>query len=190
MKRQVKMRPFPVEDLPAILTRPKAPAGDPRDDIGKHLRPMRAFARSLTRDRAHADDLVQDTVVKAWTNIDSFEPGTNMRAWLFTLLRNNYYSGRRKTAREIAGDDGGIGERRAAKPDHDGVLELADFRRAFDALSDVQREALVLVEAAGFSHQEAAAMCGCAIGAIKRRANRGRRRLAVILSRERADATG
>jgi RNA polymerase sigma-70 factor (ECF subfamily) len=155
---------------------------NPRNGIVKHLGPMRAFAMSLTRDRARADDIVEDTIVKAWTNIEKFEVGTNMRAWLFTILRNTFYTERRKAAREVADSDGTFSERLAVRPDHDGVLVLADFRRAFDTFPSVQREALVLVGAEGFSHQQAAAMCGCAIGTIKSRTNRGRQRLAVILS--------
>ena len=154
---------------------------EPRDEIVEHLRPMRAFAMSLTRDHARADDVVQDTILKAWTNIEKFEPGTNMRAWLFTILRNTFYSERRRAAREVPDHDGTMSDRMAVKPDHDGRLALSDFRRAFDSLPDVQREALMLVGGEGFSYEEAAAMCGCAVGTIKSRANRGRTRLAVLL---------
>tara|TARA_R110000822_G_scaffold53474_2_gene137946 strand:+ start:638 stop:940 length:303 start_codon:yes stop_codon:yes gene_type:complete len=79
---------------------------DPRDQLVEHLPAMRAFAISLTRNGAVADDMVQDTLVKAWTNIEKFEVGTNMRAWLFTILRNTYYSSRRKANREVADVDG------------------------------------------------------------------------------------
>ena len=154
---------------------------DPRDEIVIHLKPMRAFALSLTRDMSRADDLVQDTVVKAWTNIDKFQPGTNMRAWLFTILRNTFYSERRKARREVADADGVMTEQIAVKPSHDGRLALADFRRAFEKLPVEQREALVLVGAEGFSYEDAAEMCHCAVGTIKSRANRGRRKLAELL---------
>jgi RNA polymerase sigma-70 factor, ECF subfamily len=154
---------------------------DPQEEIVTHLKPMRAFALSLTRDMSRADDLVQDTVVKAWTNIDKFEPGTNMRAWLFTILRNTFYSERRKARREVSDAEGVLTEQIAEKPSHDGRLALADFRRAFEKLPDEQREALVLVGAEGFSYEDAAAMCGCAVGTIKSRANRGRRKLAELL---------
>jgi RNA polymerase sigma-70 factor (ECF subfamily) len=160
----------------------------PRDEIVTHLKPMRAFALSLTRDMSRADDLVQDTVVKAWTNIDKFEPGTNMRAWLFTILRNTFYSERRKARREVADAEGVLTEQIAEKPSHDGRLALADFRRAFEKLPDEQREALVLVGAEGFSYEDAAAMCGCAVGTIKSRANRGRRKLAVLLQLDDGEA--
>ena len=151
---------------------------DPRDELVEHLPAMRAFAISLTRNGATADDMVQDTVVKAWTNIDKFEQGTNMRAWLFTILRNTYYSSRRKTRREVADIDGVHSDNLAEKPAHDGRLQMTDFRDAFAQLSDEQREALLLVGASGFSYEEAADMCGVAVGTIKSRTNRARQRLA------------
>ena len=154
---------------------------DPRDELVEHLPAMRAFAISLTRNGATADDMVQDTVVKAWTNIDKFEQGTNMRAWLFTILRNTYYSSRRKTRREVADIDGVHSDNLAEKPAHDGRLQMTDFRDAFAQLSDEQREALLLVGASGFSYEEAADMCGVAVGTIKSRTNRARQRLAELM---------
>lgn len=150
---------------------------DPRDEIVAHLPAMRAFALGLTRDAALADDLVQDAVVKAWTRFDSFTQGTNLRAWLFTILRNTFYSDRRKRRREVADVDGMQAARLAEKPAHDGRLQMVDFLRAFAHLPDEQREALVLVGALGFSYEEAAEMCGVAVGTVKSRANRGRGRL-------------
>ena len=104
---------------------------------------------SLCRNSAQADDLVQDTVVKAWTKFDKFQQGTNLRAWLFTILRNTFYSGRRKAQREVADVDGVFSANLASKPDHDGRLALKDFEAAFAKLPDEQREALVLVGASG-----------------------------------------
>lgn len=155
---------------------------DPRDELVSHLPAMRAFALSLTRNSATADDMVQDTVVKAWTNIEKFQVGTNMRAWLFTILRNTYYSSRRKLNREVSDVDGAFAETLSVKPDHDGRLQLADFQKAFEQLPDEQREALILVGASGFSYEEAAEMCGVAIGTVKSRANRGRARLADLMN--------
>ena len=155
---------------------------DPRDELTNHLGPMRAFAMSLTRNSALADDMVQDALVKAWTKIDTFEAGTNMRAWLFTILRNTYYSHHRKARREVADVDGVLSEALAQKPDHDGRLQMRDFNAAFDELNDEQREALVLVGAAGFSYEEAAETCGVAVGTIKSRVNRARARLAELMS--------
>lgn len=157
---------------------------DPREELVTHLPALRAFALSLTRNGAAADDLVQDTILKAWSNIDKFQAGTNLRAWLFTILRNTFYSGRRKIRREVSDTDGAHAARLSSKPDHDGRLALKDFRVAFDQLPDEQREALILVGASGFAYEEAAEMCGCAVGTIKSRANRGRKRLAELLNLE------
>jgi RNA polymerase sigma-70 factor (ECF subfamily) len=157
---------------------------DPRDEIALHLAAMRAFAMSLTRDPSAADDLVQDTVVKAWTNIASYTPGTNMRAWLFTILRNHFYTQRRRLARETADSEGAFAARLAEKPAHDGRLALRDFAAAFARLPDEQREALVLVGASGFSYDEAARMTCVPAGTVKSRANRARRKLAELLGLE------
>ena len=151
---------------------PGTDSAAPRDQLPTHLAALRAFAISLTRNVASADDLVQDTIVKAWTNIDKFELGTNLRAWLFTILRNTFYSDIRKRRREIADPDGVHAGRLSVKPDHDGRLALADFRKAFDQLSAEHREVLILVGASGFSYEEAAKMTG---------ANRARARLCDLL---------
>lgn len=161
----------------------RADAGaDPRDRLVEHLPALRAFALSLARNGAVADDLVQETILKAWTNMDKFEAGTNLRAWLFTILRNTFYSARRKVGREVADVDGIHAARLSQKPDHDGRLALNDFQCAFAKLPDEQREALILVGASGFSYEEAAEMCACAVGTIKSRANRGRRKLTELLN--------
>ncbi len=154
---------------------------DPRDELVDHLGALRAFAMSLTRNSAAADDLVQDTIEKAWKNMDKFQPGTNLRAWLFTIQRNAFYSIRRKAKREVADVDGAMAASLSEKPAHDGRLALNDFRKAFEQLPDEQREALMLVGASGFAYEEAAEMCGVAVGTIKSRANRGRRRLAELM---------
>jgi len=154
---------------------------DPRDEIVDHLPSLRAFAMSLTRNSATADDIVQDTIVKAWSNIEKFEPGTNMRAWLFTILRNTYYSLHRKRSREVSDIDGEYAAQMSEKPEHDGRLSMNDFQKAFAQLPDDQREVLILVGASGFSYEEAAEMCGCAVGTIKSRTNRARKRLAELM---------
>ena len=99
-----------------------SPSVHPRDQLVDHLPALRAFALSLTREGASADDLVQDTIVKAWTNMDKFQAGTNLRAWLFTILRNTFYSARRKTRREVSDTDGIHAARQATRPYHDGRL--------------------------------------------------------------------
>jgi RNA polymerase sigma-70 factor (ECF subfamily) len=136
---------------------------------------------SLTRNRSAADDLVQDTIVKAWTNIDKFTVGTNLRAWLFTILRNTYYSTLRKGWREVADPDGIHAQRLFVKPEHEGKLAYGDFRRAFDQLSAEHREVLTLVGASGFSYEEAAATMGVAVGTVKSRTNRARKRLSELM---------
>lgn len=154
---------------------------DPKEELVEHLPAMRAFAMSLTRNNAAADDLVQDAIVKAWSNFDKFKPGTNLRAWLFTILRNTYYSLYRKRKREVEDPDGIMAGKLSEKPAHDGHLAMADFRTAFAQLTDEQREVLILVGAEGFSYEDAAEMCGCAIGTIKSRTNRARTRLAELM---------
>lgn len=156
-------------------------SNDPRDEIVEHLASLRAFAVSLTRNGSAADDLVQETIVKAWKSFDSYQQGTNLRAWLFTILRNTFYSQRRKAKREVSDADGSFAATLSVKPHHDGRLALADFRVAFAELPDEQREALVLVGAEGMSYEEAAETCGVAVGTIKSRINRGRKRLAELM---------
>lgn len=160
--------------------RPEA-GTDAREDIIAHLPALRAFAVSLCRDGTLADDLVQETLLKAWDKFHLYTPGTNLRAWLFTILRNNLHSLRRKRRREVADPDGILTAQLASKPDHDGRLALADLATAFAHLPIDQREALLLVGAMGFSVDEAAETCGCAPGTIKSRAARGRRALAALL---------
>jgi RNA polymerase sigma-70 factor (ECF subfamily) len=169
---------------------PSAPsAADPREAIIEHVSVLRAFAISLCRDVTLADDLVQDTLLKAWSKFHLFTPGTNLRAWLFTILRNGFYSGRRKRAREVADSDGTLAGQLACKPEHDGHLALGELAAALGRLPPEQREALILVGAMGFSIEEAAETCGCATGTIKSRANRGRKALAVMLHLDDDEAT-
>ncbi|MDR0810105.1 MAG: RNA polymerase sigma factor [Gemmobacter sp.] len=156
-------------------------ASDIRDELPAHLPALRAFAISLTRNMATADDLVQDTIVKAWSNIDKFTPGTDLRAWLFTILRNTFFSDRRKRKREVADPDGIHAQGLFEKPHHDGRLAFADFSRAFDELSPEHREVLILVGANGYSCEEAAEMMGVAVGTVKSRTSRARARLARLL---------
>lgn len=160
---------------------------DPRDELIGHLPAMRAFALNLTRNSAMADDLVQDAVVKAWGNFDKFDAGTNLRAWLFTILRNTYYSLYRKRRREVEDPDGKMAGQLSEKPAHDGHLAMTDFRAAFAQLTDEQREVLILVGAEGFSYEDAAEMCGCAVGTVKSRTNRARKRLAELMHLEDED---
>lgn len=154
---------------------------DPRDELLTYLSDMRGFAMSLARNRARADDLMQDAILKAWKNIEAYKPGTNMKAWLFTIIRNTYYTQHRRAKREVADVDGAYSNQLSVKPDHDGRLQLKDFRTAFETLPDEQREALVLVGVQGFSYEEAAATAGVKLGTIKSRVNRARERLTEIM---------
>jgi RNA polymerase sigma-70 factor (ECF subfamily) len=143
---------------------------------------LRAFAVSLCGNLDRADDLVQETLVKAWSNLGSFVEGTNLRAWLFTILRNIYYSEYRKRRREVADPDGSIAGRLATVPAQDGHMDLLDFREALQKLPADQREALILIGASGLSYEEAAGICGCAVGTMKSRVNRARSRLVDLLA--------
>ena len=151
---------------------------------------LRAFGRSLTHNIAQADDLVQDTLVKALANVDRFEPGTNLRAWLFTILRNHYYSQLRKAKREVEDVEGRHAARIAVRGAQDGAVDLEDFKVAFAQLAPDHREVLTLVGASGCSYEEAAQICGCAVGTIKSRVNRARRRLADLLGLEEPNGAG
>jgi len=151
---------------------------------------LRAFAISLSGNVDRADDLVQETLVRAIANIDSFEPGTNMQAWLFTILRNRFRSEYRKRKREVEDADGHYVDSLVSQPEQSGKLEFKELRTALDKLPSDQREALILVGASGFSYEEAAAICGCAVGTIKSRVNRARNRLASELDINSAEDFG
>jgi RNA polymerase sigma-70 factor (ECF subfamily) len=155
-----------------------------REEILATLPRLRAFAISLTGKVDRADDLVQETLVRALTNIDSFEPGTNLQGWLFTILRNQFRSEYRKLRREVEDVDGRHAETLTAPIEQHSHLEFNEFRQALAKLPDDQREALILVGASGFSYEEAAQICGCAVGTIKSRVNRARVRLADMLAIE------
>jgi len=150
----------------------------PRDELLIHIPSLRAFAVSLSGQIDRADDLVQETLVKAWRNLGSYTEGTNMRAWLFTILRNVYISDIRRRKREVQDTDGVFAESVAVAPAQNGHMDLVDFRKALDGLPEEQREALVLIGAAEFSYEEAAEIAGCAVGTVKSRVNRARNALA------------
>jgi RNA polymerase sigma-70 factor (ECF subfamily) len=165
------------------------PAPDPRDELVTHLASLHAFAMSLTRNAATAEDLVQDTLVKALAHFDGFTPGTNMRAWLFTILRNTFYSLRRKRRNEVEDPDGQHAATLCDMPIHMARLEFGEFQRAFRHLSAEHREVLTLVGASGYSIDETASMIGVAAGTVKSRTNRARSRLAELMGRAAEPAT-
>lgn len=161
-----------------------------RDQILTAVPSLRAFAISLSGNVDRADDLVQETMLRALANIHSFQPGTNMSAWLFTILRNLFRSEYRKRRREVEDTDGSFAESLKSHPDQLGRVEFQEFRAALAQLPDEQREALILVGASGFSYEEAADICECAVGTIKSRVNRARSRLAKLLSIDSVDDFG
>jgi RNA polymerase sigma-70 factor, ECF subfamily len=158
-----------------------------RADLVGIIPHLRAFARSLTRNREQADDLVHDAVVRALSAANQFRPGTNFKAWMFTILRNLYYNEGRKDRARCVSLDGLTIEVESTPATQEASLEFRDFRRAYWQLSDAHREVLILVGASGLSYEEAAQVCHCAVGTIKSRISRARHELAELLS---GDAPG
>jgi RNA polymerase sigma factor (sigma-70 family) len=147
-------------------------------EVAPHLR---AFARGLCGRPDMADDLVQETLLKAWAAQDRFEPGTSMRAWTFVILRNAYLTDMRRN--RFRGDyDETVAERVLTAPaGQEEPIHLSDMHRALLTLPPERREALLLVGAGGFSYEEAASICGCAVGTIKSRVGRARAALTAMI---------
>jgi RNA polymerase sigma factor (sigma-70 family) len=143
---------------------------------------LRAFAISLTGNLERADDLVQSALMRGLENLDKFQPGTSMQAWLFTIMRNHYYTELRKHRHEVEDPDGAKAQQVAVMPEQGARLNFTDMQAALARLSPEQREALLLVSAEGVSYEEAAQICGTNIGTIKSRVNRARTRLAELLA--------
>ncbi|MFL1873901.1 sigma-70 family RNA polymerase sigma factor [Hansschlegelia beijingensis] len=168
-----------------------APSRDARSDLARSVTDLipalRAFGRSMTRDVTEADDLVQETLVRALANIHQFAPGTNLKAWLFTILRNTHISLSKRRSRErnmmseTAPEDVGAAASQAWLP------ATSALRSAVEKLPEEQREALILIGALGLSYEECAEVCGCPIGTVKSRLNRARARLATLLDATTAD---
>lgn len=180
-----------------MMTAMQAPVGTPcgADDEMRQLLlgaipALRAFAFSLTYDLDRSDDLVQDTLVRAWTKADSFTRGTNLTAWLFTILRNLFYSEQRKRKREVEDADGTLAGRLTSLPEQEIRVEMREFQEALDGLPLSQREALVLVGAQNFTYEEAAEICGVAVGTMKSRVSRARVRLIETLGMTGTDDIG
>ena len=184
LRRSDEMPAFTADGAPVI--------GHPstwREDVISFIPALRAFAWSLSHNSADADDLVQDTLIKAWTHRTKFEPGTNLRAWLFTILRNTYYTAVVRRRREVADEDGKHAATLSAAPTQDWSVAVHSLRAALQQLPHEHREALVLVGAAGMTYEEAAEICGCALGTIKSRVNRARARLLTIMDADVAEDT-
>lgn len=171
------------EPVSATVRTVSAPdVADVRAGFVEAIPHLRLFARSLTRNFVEADDLVQETMLKALANIDRFEPGTRLRPWLFTIMRNTFYSDLRKRRREVQDVDGEHAARLVQAPRQDSNVDFEDFKQAFAQLHSDHREVLTLIGASGCSYEEAANICGCAVGTIKSRVNRARRRLEEIMN--------
>jgi RNA polymerase sigma-70 factor, ECF subfamily len=151
---------------------------------------LRAFAISLSGNVDRANDLVQETLLRAIASINSFQPGSQMTAWLITILRNHYRSEYRKRRREVEDADGSYVDSLSSPPEQPSRVDFGEVRAALAKLPFSQREALLLVGAAGFSYEEAAEICESALGTIKSRVSRARTRLSELLAIDSADQFG
>ena len=165
--------------------RPSRPSSDDEGfklELVRLIPHLRAFARTLCGDPTAADDLAQDAMMKAWDARASFQMGTNMKAWTFMILRNQFYSDKRRSWRSTQLDPETAERTLVAVSNPIATLELDEVRRALAMLPDDQREALIMIGAGGLSYEEVADICGAAIGTIKSRVSRARDRLALILA--------
>ncbi|XYD08555.1 sigma-70 family RNA polymerase sigma factor [Methylobacterium sp. NMS12] len=177
----VELEPLPAQ-LAALVSRFEAAVTahgetvpfDFRGDIIKALPALRTFALSLVGDVSRADDLVQETFVKAWANQERFRPGTNFTAWLFTILRNQFYTDLRKTRREVEDVDGTHAGQMTSPSDQEDASTLKVVWERLGDLPSAQRQALLLVGAEGHTYEEAAVMLGCQVGTVKSRVSRAR----------------
>jgi RNA polymerase sigma-70 factor (ECF subfamily) len=170
------------------MTRDAQPADPARDNAFKRelvalIPHLRAFARTLSGDPTSADDLAQDAMMKAWDARASFEMGTNMKAWTFMILRNQFYSEKRRSWRQTQLDQEAAERTLVAVDDPEAPVALDELRLGLSQLPAEQREALILVGAGGFAYEEAAEICNCAVGTVKSRVSRARKALQGILER-------
>jgi RNA polymerase sigma-70 factor (ECF subfamily) len=173
----------------------RSPFDPPRDNAFKRelvtlIPHLRAFARTLTGDPTAADDLAQDAMMKAWDARASFQLGTNMKAWTFMILRNQFYSEKRRSWRQSQLDQDAAERTLVAVDDPEAPVALDELRMSLGMLPAEQREALILVGAGGFAYEEAAVICGCAVGTVKSRVSRARRALQAILEAGAYDRDG
>jgi RNA polymerase sigma-70 factor (ECF subfamily) len=139
---------------------------------------LRAAAMALTRSRAQSDDMVQETLLRAWRARASFTPGTNLKSWLFTILRHAFFTEARTQSRNVQDSDGALTAALSAPADQEWRLRYGEMLEALYAMHPRAREALILVAAGGLSYEEAAAVCHCPVGTMKSRVNRAREELA------------
>ena len=165
-------------------------SADPRGALIALLPELRGFARFLARQTSEADDLVQEAVVRGLAALLQFQPGTNMRAWMFTILRNAFYEQQRRRKTEDRALAQSFEESEAGAPAQDGHLDLSDLHRKLFTLPPLLREALVLVGAQGLSYEDAAVICAVPVGTIKARVSRARTQLVTSMQRAPADGAG
>jgi RNA polymerase sigma-70 factor (ECF subfamily) len=170
-----------MNEVPAAGARSPSADEDFKRELVVLIPHLRAFARSLCGDPTAADDLAQDAMLKAWDARASFQIGTNMKAWTFMILRNQFYSEKRRSWRQSQLDQDVAERTLLAVDDPEAPIALDELRLALRSLPDEQREALVLVGAGGFAYEEAAEICNCAVGTVKSRVSRARRAVQAAL---------
>jgi RNA polymerase sigma-70 factor (ECF subfamily) len=172
------MMQAPEKSLPQPNTKSALDQGEGlfRQGLIEVIPALRAFARSLCGKRDVADDLVQETLMKAWQSRDRFQAGTNLKAWIFVILRNEFYSTLRRAKTVTKYVDTESLKPEGVEAGQDAQMNLTDLMRAFNELAPEQKEALILI-VGDFSYEEAASICGCAVGTIKSRVSRARKNL-------------
>ncbi|MGG7517517.1 sigma-70 family RNA polymerase sigma factor [Allorhizobium undicola] len=158
------------------------PSTNGRDDVVEYIPALRAFARIFCRQPEEADDLVQETLMKALANLDKYEPGTKMKSWLFTIMRNTYCTRAKKNKRESVGVDESMVEKLVTQPSQEWSVHAREVQSALESLPVHHREILVLVLMLGETYEDAAEICGCPVGTVKSRLNRARRQLLLALN--------
>jgi len=159
-----------------------------KKDLTELIPHLRAFSRSLCGNATLADDVAQDALLKAWNARERFIPGSNLKAWTFTILRNQFYSIKRRSWRATSLEPEVAEQTIVANNDAEHSVHLNELRRGLDMLKDDQREAIILVGASGLSYEEAAEICDCAVGTIKSRVSRARKALEAIMTSGTFDA--
>ncbi|MBX3476915.1 MAG: sigma-70 family RNA polymerase sigma factor [Brevundimonas sp.] len=177
----------------SVRSGPRPPSADDeafKRELVTLIPHLRAFARTLTGDPTAADDLAQDAMMKAWDARASYQMGTNMKAWTFMILRNQFYSEKRRSWRQSQLDQEAAERTLVAVDDPEAPVALDELRQALKTLPEEQREALILVGAGGFAYEEAAEICDCAVGTVKSRVSRARKALQATLERGGYDRDG